>query len=70
MSAPTYSWDNVVSAITTAIQAILSELGNQIAANAQMIAKVLVGLAIVGGVAYGIYRILPVVTRFLRSFRL
>ncbi len=70
MSAPTYSWDNVVSAITTAIQSILSELGNQIAANAQMIAKVLVGLAIVGGVAYGIYRVLPVVTRFLRSFRL
>jgi hypothetical protein len=35
-----------------------------------MIAKVLVGLAIVGGVAYGVYRVLPVVTRFLRAFRL
>jgi hypothetical protein len=70
MSAPAYSWDTVINSITTAIQSVLTELGNQITANAQMIAKVLVGLAIVGGVAYGVYRVLPAITRFLRAFRL
>ena len=70
MSAPTYSWEGVINALTTAIQAILTELGNTLTSNAGIIAKAVIGISIAVGVGYAIYRAMPIVSRFLRSFRL
>jgi len=70
MSAPTYSWEGVINSLTTAIQAILTELGNALTSNASLIAKAVIGISIAVGVGYAIYRAMPIVSRFLRSFRL
>ena len=70
MSAPTYSWDTVITSITTALQAVLTELGNALTNNAQIIAKAVIGISIAVGVGYAIYRAMPIISRFLRSFRL
>jgi hypothetical protein len=70
MSAPSYSWDTVINSLTQAIQAILTELGKTLTSNAEIIAKAVIGLSIAVGVGYAIYRAMPIVSRFLRSFRL
>ena len=70
MSTPTYSWETVINSLTQAIQAILTELGNTLTGNAEIIAKAVIGISIAVGVGYAIYRAMPIVSRFLRSFRL
>jgi hypothetical protein len=70
MSTPTYSWDTVINSLTQAIQAILTELGNALTSNAQIISRAIIGISIAVGVGYAIYRAMPIVSRFLRSFRL
>ena len=70
MSTPTYSWETVINALSQAIQAILTELGNALTSNASLIAKAVIGISIAIGVGYAIYRAMPIVSRFLRSFRL
>jgi hypothetical protein len=70
MSTPTYSWDTVINSLTQAIQAILTELGNALTSNAEIISKAVIGISIAVGVGYAIYRAMPIVSRFLRSFRL
>jgi len=69
-TAPTYSWDTVINSLTQAIQAILTELGNALTSNAQIISRAVIGISIAIGVGYAIYRAMPIVSRFLRSFRL
>jgi hypothetical protein len=70
VSTPTYSWDTVINALSQAIQAVLTELGNALTSNASLIAKAVIGISIAIGVGYAIYRAMPIVSRFLRSFRL
>jgi hypothetical protein len=64
MSAPQYSWQDVITSIQEALIGVLKAIGDTLAQNATVIGQAVIGL----GIAYAIYQMARRAVPFLGSF--
>ncbi|MGB9622700.1 MAG: hypothetical protein ACPL07_02535 [Candidatus Bathyarchaeia archaeon] len=64
MSAPQYSWQDVITSIQEALIGVLKAIGDTLAQNATVIGQAVIGL----GIAYAIYQMARRTVPFLGSF--
>jgi len=65
MSAPTFDWGTVVSAIQEALGTVIQEIALALKSNAHVLGSLLVGMAVVGVAWYAVGRYFPVISRLL-----